>query len=353
MTRIVLAWLGLLLTVGLVHSTGGDEPPVSETTAETSPLERKQSTAAVPADSAELPIAFTKAVPESLDDLRSIENLVTQLVPPLKQCTVNLRIGAAQGSGVIVSADGLILTAAHVVGRPSRRVSVIFDNGEQVVGRVLGRNQTLDAAMVQIESDRKDWPHCKVGRYEDVKLGDWCLVLGHPGGYLQERGLVTRLGRVIQKTRWYLQSDCELVGGDSGGPIFNMRGELIGINSRIGEETDANFHVPIAAYSADWDRYLAGEDFKSHSGAYLGISGDTVAGGNGVRLTDVYRNTPAAQAGLKIGDIVITVESKKVSSIEEISRLIGEQFPGEVVRLEILRDGKPQTLTVRLGMKFE
>ena len=304
-------------------------------------------------ESSDLPDIFKKPLPESVADLKLIEDYTTKLLPKLKACTVNLRVGPAQGSGVIVSPEGLILSAAHVVSRPGRRISVVFENGDTYRGQVLGRNTTLDAAMVQIESDRKDWPHCPLGSMDDIALGDWCTVLGHPGGFVEGRGLVVRLGRIVQKTKWYLQSDCELVGGDSGGPIFDMKGRLIGISTRIGEETTANFHVPISAYQTDWERLLASEDFRSHSGAYLGISGDPVEGGIGLKITDVYPDTPAANAGLKVGDVVVTIESKRVSNTQQLSELIGLFLPGEFVEIELLRDGKTESMKVRLGLRFD
>ncbi|MEZ5944444.1 MAG: trypsin-like peptidase domain-containing protein [Planctomycetaceae bacterium] len=318
----------------------GTVPAASTVTTDTSGVE-------------ELPTAFRNLVPESLEQLREIEQFTTRLVPQLKECTVNIRVGPSQGSGVIVSSDGLILTAAHVVTRPGRRVSIVFQNGDTYRGKVLGRNTTLDAAMVQLESDRTDWPHCELGTMDSFDQGDWCIVLGHPGGFMEDRGLVTRLGRVVHKTKWYVQSDCELVGGDSGGPIFDMRGKLIGISTRIGEDTSANFHVPISAYHDGWDRMLASEDYHSHSGAYLGLSGDPVEGGVGLKLTDVYPGTPADVAGLRVGDVVVTVESKRVTDTKQLAELVGEFVPGETVKMEIVRNGKPQTIEVRLGLRFD
>ncbi len=342
----LFVFLGMLF--GVVHHSGGDNVIPMAGAISTAPaltLEAIETT--------ELPAVFRKLVPESLDELRTIEAYTTQLVPKLKECTVNLRVGQAQGSGVLVSADGLILSAAHVVSQPGRRVSVMMPNGDTYRGRVLGRNQMMDAAMVQLESERHDWPHCELANMDSIALGDWCIVLGHPGGFLKERGLVIRLGRIVEKSKRHLQSDCELVGGDSGGPIFDKRGRLIGISSRIGEQTMANIHVPISAFQDDWDRLLASEDFNSHSGAYLGVSGDPADQGVGLKITDVYPHTPAARAGLRVGDIVVTVDSKKVSGTEQLSKLLGEYPPGETVTLQILRQGKSQTIEVQLDLRLD
>ncbi|MCA9080641.1 MAG: trypsin-like peptidase domain-containing protein [Planctomycetaceae bacterium] len=312
----------------------------------------KQEAVATAATEPELPEVFRKALPESIEDLRAMERHVTAMLPKLKACTVNLRVGQAQGSGVIVSADGLVLTAAHVVGRPGRRVRILMPNGDEYLGQSLGRNQTLDAGMVQINSDRKDWPHCELGKFDPIELGDWCLVVGHPGGWDADRGLVSRLGRVIQKTHWYIQTDCELVGGDSGGPLFDMQGRLIGINSRIGEETSFNIHVPISAYNDDWDRLLTGEDFRSHSGAYLGLTGDPDPESGGMKVVEVFRRTPAAEAGIQVGDIIVTFQSKQVRTVQQLAELVGEELAGEAVKIELLRDGKAVTIEVRLGLRI-
>ena len=364
-SSILSAVIVLVLTV---QPTGGDDQPTlpkslvapQETElqltqdAEVQLAQNTSSTVSTTFSNEEsLPPVFNKALPQTLAELRQIESRVTSLLPSLKACTVNLRIGQAQGSGVIVSAEGLILTAAHVAGRPGSRVRIVLPDGDELLGQTLGRNRTLDAGMVQINSDRKDWPRCELASMDSIKLGDWCIAMGHPGGWDEERGLVTRLGRVIQKTMWYLQTDCELVGGDSGGPLFDMHGRLIGINTRIGEETSFNFHVPISAYHEGWDRLLTGEDYRSHSGAYLGLSGDPRPAGTGLVVTDVYRGTPAEAADIKVGDILITLQSRQVRDIAQLTRLVGEELPGDVVKVEILRDGKPLTIDVRLGLRFD
>ncbi|MCA9087917.1 MAG: trypsin-like peptidase domain-containing protein [Planctomycetaceae bacterium] len=364
-SSILSAVIVLALTV---QPTGGDDQPalpMSVATPQGTEIEVTQDTelqlaqntsstvSTTSGDEKPLPPVFSKALPQTLAELRQIESHVTNLLPSLKACSVNLRIGQAQGSGVIVSAEGLILTAAHVAGRPGGRVRIVLPDGEELLGQTLGRNRTLDAGMVQINSDRKDWPHCELASMESIKLGDWCIAMGHPGGWDEERGLVTRLGRVIQKTKWYLQTDCELVGGDSGGPLFDMHGRLIGINTRIGEETSFNFHVPISAYHDGWDRLLTGEDYRSHSGAYLGLSGDPRPEGTGLLVTDVYRGTPAEAADIKVGDILMTLQSRQVRDIAQLARLVGEELPGDMVKVEILRDGKPITIDVRLGLRFE
>lgn len=300
----------------------------------------------------DVPKAFSKITPDGKGDLQAMQKHLRKIVPKLKECTVHLQIGRAQGSGVLVSADGLIMTAAHVSGRPAKRVIVTMQDGNEYVGQTLGRNTTLDASLIQLESDRTDWPHCQLGDSEKVNLGDWCITLGHPGGLEEERGVVLRLGRVIFKSRWILQTDCELVGGDSGGPLFDMAGRIIGINTQIQESTNANFHVPVSAFTDGWDRLLAGESFRSHSGSYLGVTCESREG-EGVTITNVYPGDPADRAGLKVGDILLKFQNQKVSSLKELIDLVGEEPVGKTVQLDIIRDGEPITISLRLGMRFD
>jgi len=298
-----------------------------------------------------LPEVFFKSVPTSVQELRTIQEHVSRLVPELSPSVVNLRVGRAQGSGVIVSPEGLVLSAAHVTGPPDRRVVVITSDGRQFEGKTLGRNTTLDASMLKIESSRTDWPYQKLTQ-NPVRPGNWCLTLGHPGGFQRERGLVLRLGRVVEENNWLIQSDCELVGGDSGGPLFNMAGEVIGINTRIGESTEYNFHVPASAFQRDWERLFAGEDFKSHSGAYLGIGGIPAEGGTGLLIQVVESQTPAERAGIRNGDVLLSFQGVAIQDIEQLISLVGEESPGRTVKLSIRRDGESIELSVRLGMRW-
>jgi serine protease Do len=296
-----------------------------------------------------IPLAFSKGVPESIDDLREMEAHLQGLIPRLKQSTVALTVGNAQGSGVIVSDDGYILTAAHVSGRPNHRVSITLADGTQVTGRSLGRNQTLDASLIKIDSPQQTWPYSPMADFKDIGVGDWCATLGHPGGYQADRDPVLRLGRVIHVDEEVIQTDNELVGGDSGGPLFDMYGRVIGINSRIGPSTTFNLHAPICAYADDWDRLVAGEDFILHSGALLGVRAEPDE--RGLRLTKVWPENPAGRAGLREGDILLRFQSHPVHSIEQLSRLVGEHQPGERVVLSVLRDGEVQEFPVRLGSR--
>jgi serine protease Do len=339
--RVLLRALLLLMLGGAASvQVRAEQPPAAQETTETR-IEFSD----------EIPEVFRKDAPVGIADLEQIERHVVQLIPRLKECTVGLRIGRAQGSGVIISPDGIIATAAHVVGSPGRVVVVVMPDGAEHSALTLGRNQTLDASLLKIRSKRTDWPHASLATTVPAP-GDWCLAIGHPGGFQQDRGLVTRLGRVIIANKHFVQSDCELIGGDSGGPLFDMSGHVLAVSSRIGEPTDYNFHVPADAYKRDWDKLIAGDDFRTHSGAYLGVSGDPVEGG-GLKVTKVFEDSPAADAGVKVGDVIMTFQGKVVATLDELVARVGDEMPGRRANLELLRDGKTVKLKVQLAMRWD
>ncbi len=297
-----------------------------------------------------LPDALLKRVPESVADLQQIEDRVQLLVKQITECTVALRVGPAQGSGVLVSAEGLILTAAHVSGSPGGYVEITFPDGTVASGHTLGGSRLLDASLVKIDHSDRTWPFVKMADTGAIRQGDWCLVTGHPGGYIPDRPPVIRLGRVVAVTDRLIQTDCELVGGDSGGPLFDMRGQVIGINSRIGEDTSLNLHVPIDIYSDNWERLLASQTFGDQSRAFLGVVGEPTDGG-GIKLTKIWADQPAEAAGMKVGDVLLTFQGVDVQSMDQLRELVEEEDPGRPVRVTLRRGQEILEMFVKLGSR--
>ncbi len=140
-------------------------------------------------------------------------------------------------------------------------------------------NKSVDAALLKIEPpvlrDKPvEWPYAEMGDTADLTPGSWCMALGHPGGYQDDRRPVVRFGRILSINRSVMESDCKLVGGDSGGPLFDMTGRVIGIHSRIGSKVTKNLHVPVNNYRADWERLARGNSW----GSLLDVSGRPVIG---------------------------------------------------------------------------
>ncbi len=296
-------------------------------------------------------MAFDKDSPESVADLIEMEKQIRKISKEVIPATVNLQVGNAQGSGVIVSKKGEILTAAHVIGRSGRPVIIILSDGRRIKGETLGLNRDLDVGLVKIV-EKGEWPAAPMGETKNVKIGDWCLATGHPGGYRKARPPVVRLGRVILKRGSIMQTDCTLVGGDSGGPVFDMEGKVIGINSRIGASTAWNFHVPISAYRDNWEKLVKAESWSDSpgplvGGPILGVSGDDDP--QGCRITSVGEKLPAAEAGLKEGDIITSFDGKPVKGFATLAALVQAHQPGDRVRLEFLRGEETLKKTVRLA----
>lgn len=176
----------------------------------------------------------------------------------VRPAVVGLRLGNSFGSGVVISEDGYILTAGHVIKEPDKDVEILFHDGEKAQGKSLGCCKWADTGMVKI-TDPGPWKYTDMAAVEEMKKGQWCLAAGHPLGYQSTRPPVFRLGRILQLQPHILQTDATIVAGDSGGPLFDLEGNVIGINSRILESIQTNFHVSIAIYHKYFDRMKNGE----------------------------------------------------------------------------------------------
>ena len=226
----------------------------------------------VPADRNDLRPAFTKNVPTSLADLKSIEQQVEALAARVSPSVVAVEVGSGNGSGVVISADGLVLTAGHVCGAPDRDVRFTFPDGKTAHGKTVGANGDSDTGLMRI-TDRGPWPHAEMGDLEQARVGDWALALGHPGGFDLRRSLVVRLGRIIRLRPDTLQTDCTISPGDSGGPLFDMHGRVIGIHSAISASMADNFHVAVTAFYEGWALLVKDPAAKDHADkpqAYVG-----------------------------------------------------------------------------------
>ncbi len=216
------------------------------------------------APAAKVPV---KEAPADVAELRALEAQVQKVLAKAIPCTVGIRVGPAQGSGVIISEDGYVLTAGHVSGKPGQDVAVILPSGKQLKAKSLGQNRDIDSGMIKI-TDPGPFPFAEMGRSSALQRGQWVISIGHPGGFRTVRSPVVRLGRVLTVNPFLIHTDCTLVGGDSGGPLFDLDGKVVGIHSRIGglAITD-NIHVPVDTYRDTWDRLAKGESWGERLGA--------------------------------------------------------------------------------------
>lgn len=288
--------------------------------------------------------------PKGLADLVRIQQQVQSVLTRCEQATVGIDGG---GSGVIVSEDGIVLTAAHVSMVPGRPVQVTLPDGRDVRGESLGLNRPADAGVIKIV-EPGPWPFVPMAKNGSIKAGDWCFALGHPSGFDPERGVVLRVGRVIGAHALVMRTDCHLIGGDSGGPLFDLQGRVIAIHSRVSEDIDDNFHAPIDAYHRHWSLFLnkeAIEDRRDNDGGFLGVQTELTL--EGALIVRIVEGTPAAASDLQVDDIVTNVGGVVVYHPDELGWALTRHRPETVIPLRVLRRGRSMTLPVKIGVRPE
>ena len=270
------------------------------------------------------------ATPSDLEDLAALELRLQGAIANAEKAVVAVNGGV--GGGVIVSSDGYVLTAFHVVGA-GREVRIRLSDGTSRKAKSLGAFRFADAAMVKIEGEGP-FPHVPLAAMHQARVGEWCFALGHPGGLDGGRGVVARVGRLISKTDHLMRSDCQIVGGDSGCALFNLRGELIGIHSRIGRPLDQNYHAPVEAFLRHWESMKAGKVIPPNRMRERGDLGvRTVDANPGVRVARVDRE----DSPLRKGDVIRQVDEFLVEDDWEYGVAISSRQIGETIRLRVLR----------------
>ncbi len=257
------------------------------------------------------------------------------------------------GSGFIVSSDGIILTNAHVVEGADELTVRLTDNRE-FKGKVLGSDKKTDIAVVKIEA--KDLPVLKIGSSENLKVGEWVAAIGSPFGLENTvtAGIVSAKSRSLPSDRQYvpfIQTDVAVNPGNSGGPLFNMKGEVVGINSQIfstsGGFMGLSFSIPIDLAIQIKDQLVKdGHVTRSRIGVGIQSVNQALAEAFGMKtphgaaITQVEKDGPAAKAKLQEGDIIVSVNGQTIRSANELPIKIATFKPGTTVTLGILREGK-------------
>ncbi|MBB5351761.1 serine protease Do [Haloferula luteola] len=282
----------------------------------------------------------------SLQDVRSLEQktvTLSQKVMPAVVALISTNTGAS-GSGTIVNAQGLILTAAHVT-QGADVVQVVFANGRQTSAKVLGSNFSKDVGMAQI-TEEGEWPFVELGESKPLQAGDWVVAMGHSEGYDPNRTPPVRFGRVVSDgPGTFLTTDCTLIGGDSGGPLFDLEGKLVAVNSSIGESWSNNNHAGIDGFREDWDRLLTGEAWGelelnpllNEERPVLGIDIAGERRDGAVVVDDVTPGGPAQRAGLRAGDEIVTFDGQRVQGGRGLINLVMKKEDGDHVQVGVRR----------------
>jgi len=266
----------------------------------------------------------------------------------------------AMGSGFIISTDGYILTNAHVV-RGAGAITVGLHDRRQLSAKLIGQDPRSDVALLKVEA--KDLPAVNIGDPNQLKVGQWVLAIGSPFGFEHSatQGIISALGRSLPTDTYvpFIQTDAAVNPGNSGGPLFNLDGEVIGINaqiySRTGGYMGVSFAIPIDV-AMDVAEQLKATGKVSRG--WLGVLIQEVTAElaesfgleqpHGALVGQVLADSPAQQAGLQPGDVIVGFNKQPIEHSSDLPLLVGRTRPGSTVPLTVIRDGKEQTLEVTI-----
>jgi len=284
-------------------------------------------------------------------------------IPQPRSTPKQKRFSLGQGSGFIISADGYILTNNHVVGQVDE-VKVKLLNGREYDAKTVGTDPHTDIAVIKI--DAQDLPKLSLGNSDTLEVGEWVLAMGNPFGlsHTLTAGIVSAKGRSevnIADYRDFIQTDAAINMGNSGGPLVNLNGDVVGINTailgnRTGGSIGIGFAIPINLVKSISDQLI---ERGSVTRGYLGIvisdlTSDLARGfglkvPEGVLINEVSENSPADKAGLKHGDIIIELNGEPVKKMSPFRNKISLTPPDTKVKITVLRKNKKKTVTVKLG----
>ena len=316
-------------------------------------------------------------------ELSRLNDLLAQLAERLKPALVQIRVRRPEppqaegteppqppdegrrtsGSGFVIREDGLIVTNAHVVTE-AERIQVRLADGRRFEGKLVGKDSRVDLAVLQIEGAR-ELPVLPLGDSNQVRVGEFVLALGHPFGLEQtvSFGILSRKGaplRVASPGFDFLQTDAAVNPGNSGGPLVNMAGEVVGVNSMASRTGSMGFAIPVnvvktlipqlvAKGRVEWGWLGVGiAEVPDEDLAKLGLSE-----ARGVLVRQVMPGEPADKGGVKAMDVILSVDGEPVHAPRDLQRIIATAPPGKTVRLRVVREGKETELSVAVGLYQE
>src|SRR3984957_2323460 len=277
------------------------------------------------------------------------------------QQATRAQIAHAQGSGFIVSPDGLVLTNAHVVDG-AKEVTVKLSDHSEYKAKVLGADRASDIAVLKI--DARDLPAVQLGNSDQLAVGDYVLAIGEPFG-LEETataGIVSAKGRTLPGDGYvpFIQTDAAVNPGNSGGPLFDSSGKVVGINAQIysnsGGYQGVAFAIPINVAVQIKDQIVkTGKVLHGRLGVEVQTLNQSLARSfhlqspNGALIAQVEPDSAAARAGLKVGDVILKFNGTSIIDAGDLSARVGTSAPGDEISLEVWRDGKAVTLNAKIG----
>jgi len=263
------------------------------------------------------------------------------------------------GSGVIISRDGYILTNNHVV-EGAQEVMVTLDSGREIEAEIVGLDPKTDLAVLRIQGE-DDLPGAAMGDSERLRVGDYVMAIGNPFGlgHTVTSGIVSAKDRVIGAGPYddFIQTDASINPGNSGGPLFNMQGEVVGINTAIvAQGQGIGFAIPINTAKALIPQLVEhGEVTRGYMGVHIQPITEALAKAlnlderKGALVADVISGSPAEEAGVKRGDVIVSFDGKAVDQSHDLPALVAATPVGEKASVKVLRDGKERELTLEVG----
>lgn len=266
-----------------------------------------------------------------------------------------------QGSGFIISSDGLILTNAHVVSKADE-VTVKLTDRREFRAKVIGTDPQTDIAVLRI--DARDLPTVRIGDSDKVRVGEWVVAIGSPFGFENTvtSGIVSAKSRSLPDGTYvpFIQTDVAVNPGNSGGPLFNLKGEVIGINSQIYSSTGGyqglSFAIPMDMVTKIKDQLVAhGKVNRGRIGVTIQEVTQPLAQSfgldkaGGALVSSVMADSPAAKAGLREGDVILSINGQDISRSIDLSARVAELRPGDQATLGVWRKGKSQDIRIAVG----
>jgi serine protease Do len=265
------------------------------------------------------------------------------------------------GSGFIISADGYVLTNAHVIGDSNAELTVRLSDKREFKAKVVGADRRTDIAVLKIEAN--GLPAVAIGDVERARVGEWVLAIGSPFGFEHTvtAGIISAKARRLPDENYvpFLQTDVAINPGNSGGPLFDLDGRVIGVNSQIysrsGGSMGISFAIPIDVAMQVKDQLVKhGRVQRGRLGVYIqGMNADLASSfglpdSRGALVSKVEPDSAADRAGVKVGDVVLGVDGETIGESADLPRIIGNKQPGSKVKLQVWREGKNRDIVATL-----
>ncbi len=268
----------------------------------------------------------------------------------------------ALGSGFVISADGLIVTNNHVI-QAADEIEAVFSDGRTLRATLIGRDSDTDLAVLKVESDAP-LPFVSFADSDRAEVGDWVMAIGNPFGFggSVSAGIISALERDIQSGRYdnFIQTDAAINRGNSGGPLFTLSGEVLGVNTAIisptGGSVGIGFSIPANLARQITDQIV---EFGAPRRGWLGVNvqpaSDEIAeaygvpGRMGVLLTQIIEDGPADEAGLEVGDMLLTIDGREIDGVRSLTRIVADTEIGKTVTIALIREKKRTDARVKLG----